>query len=454
MVLKIRVIRLHLFAREPCSVAAAAMKLFANRAAFARVFGGAVISQALLSIINLLAGLILIRRAPQAQYGYFVLIAAGAPLLTQLQNQLISPLLTTRVTNAGDEERKNYLGGLIREQRQLLAIVAAASLIGCCLVWLGGALRPQIAMILVAGVIAAVATQFREFFRLLLVSYRRPYDVLRADVVFAIVLVGGIWLSTLTSSPAALSALALAGAAVVGGSLLSRALWRHDPWNPHGSPGAFVTSVRLGVWSATGAVIHWVFTQGYTYIVAARLDVSAVAAIAATRLLLSPLGVFSLGIASVMFATSKLWLKHHGSGGLLRRILVFTLGMSCATIAYVAIMWSMRDWVFLHILKRDYPQRDLLLGIWSLIFFCTVMRDQVIFLLMAKGQFKRLAGLTFCCAVLGITVTFVLINRFGAAGGLLGLLAGEIAHVVGVMVLTVRDMRAGVSRPAELDVPS
>lgn len=441
--LKEGVIHLHFFARGSSHVPAAAMKLFANRVAFARVFGGAVVSQALLSVINLLTGLILIRRAPQAQYGYYVLIAAGAPLLTQLQNQLISPLLTTRITTAGDVERRNYLGGLIREQRHLLAIVAAASLIGCCLVWFGGALRPQTAAILVAGVIAAVATQFREFFRLLLVSYRRPYDVLRADVVFAILLVGGIWLSTLTSTPAALSALSLAGAAVVGGWLLSRAMWRHDPWSPRGSPGAFLASVHLGVWSATGAVIHWLFTQGYTYIVAARLDVSAVAAIAATRLLLSPLGVFSLGISSMMFATSKLWLKHHGSEGLLRRVLVFTLGMSCATIPYVAVMWWMRDWIFLYILKRDYPQRDLLLGIWSLIFFCTVMRDQVIFLLMAKGQFKRLAGLTLFCAVLGLSVTFLLIGRFGAAGGLLGLLAGEIAHVVGVVVFTVRDRPVG-----------
>jgi O-antigen/teichoic acid export membrane protein len=430
------------------------MKLFANRLVLARVLGGAVISQALLSIINLLAGLILIRRAPQEQYGYYILIAAGAPLLTQLQNQLISPLLTTRVVNAEEGERKNYVGGLIREQRQLLAAVATTGVVGSCLVWFGGALPRQTAWILVAGIIAALATQYREFFRLLLVSYRRPYDVLRADVVFAILLVGGIWLSTLTSAPAAVSALSMAGAAVVGGLLLSRALWRHDPWHTPGLPRALAISARLGVWSATGAVIHWVFTQGYSYIIAARLDVSAVAAIGATRLLLSPLGMISLGIGSAMFSTSKLWLKHHGSQGLLRRILVFTLGMSCTTIAYVAVMWIMRDWIFLHILKRDYPQRDLLLGIWSLIFFCTVMRDQVIYLLMAKGQFKRLAGLVGFCAVLGLTVTFVLIRPFGAAGGLLGLLAGEIANVVGVLVLTFRDSRSAVPMSANHGAPS
>jgi O-antigen/teichoic acid export membrane protein len=428
-----------------CGALAGAMKLFANRVAFARIFGGAVISQALLSVINLLIGLILIRRASQAQYGYYVLIAAAAPLLVQLQNQLVSPLLTSRVTNAGEEERRSYLGGLLREQRQLLAIVAAVSLLVCCLVWLAHGVRPETAVILVAGVIASLGSLFRDFLRMILVTYRRPYDVLRADVVFAIVFVGGVWLSTLTSIPAAVSALAMAGAAVVGGLLLSRALWRHDPWITPGSPNAFAKSVMVGIWSATGAVIHWVFNQGYTYIVAVRLDVSAVAAISATRLLLSPLGVFSLGITSLML---------HGSRGLLRRVLLFALGLSCISIAYIAVMWSMRDWIFLHILKRDYPQRDLLLGIWSLVFFCTVIRDQVIYLLMARGQFKRLAGLTAFCAVLGLSVTFVALHWLGAAGGLLGLLAGEIAHVVGVMVLTVRDMRADLARPDNLPVPS
>ena len=430
------------------------MKLFANRMVFARVFGGAVISQALLSAINLLTGLILIRRAPQAQYGYYVLVAAAAPLLTQLQNQLISPLLTTHVVSAEDGERKHYVGGLIREQRHLLALVAAVGLLGSCLVWFGHALPRPTAWILIAGVAAALATQYREFFRLLLVSYRRPYDVLRADVVFALLLVSGIWLSTLTPAAAALSALTLAAAALVGGFLLSQALWRHDPWTTPGLSGALATSARLGVWSATGAVIHWVFTQGYSYIVAARLDVSAVAAIAATRLLLSPLGILSLGIGSAMFSTSKLWLKHHGSEGLLRRILLFTFGMACTTIAYIAVMWVAREWIFLHVLKRDYPQRDLLLGIWSLIFFCTVMRDQVIYLLMAKGQFKRLAGLVGFCAALGLAVTFVLIGPYGAAGGLLGLLAGEIANLIGILVFTIHDARAASAMGARQSAPS
>jgi O-antigen/teichoic acid export membrane protein len=430
---------------------AQSVKLFANRLDFARVFGGAVISQALLSVINLLTGLILIRRAPQAQYGYYVLVAAAAPLLAQLQNQLVSPFLTSQVTVASQEERKNHVGALVREQRLIMAIAAVAGLIGSCIVWLGGWLRPETGSILIVGVIAALATLFREFFRMLLVTYRRPYDILRADIAYAFVLIIGVWLSTLTRSPAVLSTVSLISASVVGGLLLLRALWRHDPWNSQGPSGALAKSVHLGSWAAAGAVIHWLFTQGYSYIVAGQLNVSAVASISATRLLLSPLGVFSLGIASVMFPTSTLWLKHHGSRGLLRRLSMFTLGMCCVTIGYVAVMWLTRDWIFLHILKRDYPQRDLLLGLWSMVFFCTVVRDQLIFLQFAKGHFKRLAALTLFCAGFGIVVTFLAIHQFGVAGGLLGLLAGEVANVIGVLTMALYDMRAEV-RSREMNV--
>jgi O-antigen/teichoic acid export membrane protein len=424
------------------------MKLLANRAGFARIFGGAVISQALLSVINLLTALILIRRVPQAQYGYYVLIAAGAPLLAQLQNQLVQPLLTSRINIAGAGDRKSYVGGLVREQRWLVAIFAAVGLFACGLLWVSGLVQPHTAAIITMGVIAALATLFREFFRMILVTFRRPYDVLRADIVFAVLLIGGVWLSTLTDVPAVISALTLTGSGVVGGWLLMRALWRHDPWHKPGLAGAFATSVRVGLWTAIGAVIHWMFSQGYSYIVAAHLDVHAVAAIAATRLLLSPLGVMSLGIGSIMFSTATLWLQHHGMRGLLRRLLLFTLGMSCAALVYFAVMWLARDWIFANVLKSEFEQRDLLLGIWSAIFFCTVIRDQLVYFQLARGHFKRLAGLTLCCAVLGLTVTFIAIPHFGAAGGLCGLLAGEFINVVGLLTMAALDLRRNAAEPA------
>jgi len=419
------------------------LKILSKRANFARIFGGSILSQILLSATNFAVGIILVRRAPQAQYGYYVLINSAVPLLAQLQGAFITPSLQSRVTIAGPEPRREFVGGLLREQRLLLVAVAVASLVICSLAWGAGALQTPTAVIFALGSMAAVAALFRDFQRMLLVAYRHSVDVLRGDATFAVILIAGVWISTLTDAAAAISAVAMAAASLIGGVALSRALWRHDPWISPGTPHALVQTIKMGTWAATGAGVHWAFSQGYTFIVASRLDVSSVAAIAATRLLLSPVGVFSIGISSMMYSSSTLWLKHHGPRGLLRRLLWFTLAMSLAALAYIAVMWFMRDWIFLNVLKKDFPQRDLLLGIWALVFLCTVVRDQVIFLLIAHGRWRQLAGLTSVCAVCGLFVSFVAIQRYGAAGGLLGLLMGEFAHVVGVIVLTYRDMRTG-----------
>ena len=291
-----------------------------------------------------------------------VLIMSAVPLLAQLQSSFINPILQSEVTIAGVDQRRNFVGGLLREQRLLMLVVAVASLLVCGIAWGSGALNTAAAVIFVLGVLAAVAWLFREFFRMVLVLYRRPYDVLKGDVAFSAILISGVWLSTLTARPAVYSAVSIVTAAGIGGWFLSRHLRRHDPWNIDGAPGALIQTVRVGAWAATGSGIHWLFSQGYTFIVAARLNVSAVAAIAATRLLLkSPRRFFPRHCRHDVLDLNDL-VKHHGARGLLRRVLLFAVIMAVATIAYLIVMWTTRDWIFLHIIKKDYPERDLLLG--------------------------------------------------------------------------------------------
>src|ERR1700744_1114889 len=132
------------------------MPLFTDRLAFARIFGGGVISHGLLSAVNLLIGLILIRGAPPTQYAYYVLIASAAPLLVQLQNNLIAPNLTSHVNIAGDAERKSYIGGLLHQQGRLMTLVVVVAVLACGLgCWVAG-VRPALGLILLAAVLSAM----------------------------------------------------------------------------------------------------------------------------------------------------------------------------------------------------------------------------------------------------------------------------------------------------------
>jgi O-antigen/teichoic acid export membrane protein len=230
-------------------------------------------------------------------------------------------------------------------------------------------------------------------------------------------------------------------AACIGGLVLAWSLWRHEAWNIDGARGILLEIAPLATWSAAGAAIHWTFSQGYNYLVAGTLSVSAVAAIAGTRLLMMPINLLSTGIGTLMLPTTAGWLLQHPPRRVFRRLLLFTGGIALLAVIYIGIMWLMRDWIFTHVLKKTFAQRDLLLQFWSVIFVLMVCRDQLLYMLVARGRFRTLAALTLASALLSLTVSFVCMRHVGVIGALIGILAGELVNVAGITIFSYRESR-------------
>jgi O-antigen/teichoic acid export membrane protein len=409
-----------------------------TRGALAMVpmLASAVAMQALLSGSNLLVGVILIRNTPDLQYGSYVLMLNGILLLTVLQQSFIQPQFVVRVSRANASERADLVGGLYREQRRLWPAAAALIVFVSLLLWFAGILQTPTFLIVLAAAAAVLATLFREFFRMVLLGYRKPLQVLGADAVYVVLLLGGALLATMTAAPAAVAGLTLAFAALIGGLFCSRALWRFEPWNIHGAPGILLAITPLGAWATTGAAAHWLFSQGYNYLVAAVLHVPAVAALAATRLTIMPVTLVSSGIGTMMLPTTAAWLNIHSAPTVLRRLLLFALGLSVASICYFGVIWFTRDWLFAHVLKRNFPQRDTLLLLWFAVSLMTLLRDQLLYLLSARQRFRLMTTLTLVSALFSILLSYVCMRYFGVIGALLGILAGELLNVIGLVVLS------------------
>jgi O-antigen/teichoic acid export membrane protein len=154
-----------------------------------------------------------------------------------------------------------------------------------------------------------------------------------------------------------------------------------------------------------------------------------------------PVVIFSMGITSLMMPTAAEWVKHHGVAGALRRLLLFSAVIAAAATCYVGVLWVMRDTIFLHVLKRQFAHQDELLAIWSLNFVLIIVRDQVNYLLIARGRFKVMAILTGACGVLSLGVMYWALSHVGVMGAPLGVLIGESANLIGIAVLTVREVR-------------
>lgn len=408
---------------------------------FVPMFASAVVMQALLSGSSLLVGLILIRRTNDLQYGYYVLILNLVLLSSILQGAYIQPQLVVRLNRASASERANLVGGLFREQRLLLFLIAAALFLLLPLLWFAGLVQTSTFLMMLGGVMAALMTLYREFFRMVLLGFRKPLEVLFADAGYVALLLAGAMLATLTTAPAVAASVTLGIAALVGGLLCARALWRFEPWNTPGTKGILWAIAPLGKWSVSGAAIYWVFSQGYNYLVAGVLSVPAVAALAATRLTIMPVNLLSSGIGTMMLPTVVRWLNVHSQPKVLRRLLGFTLLLSVAAICYFSVLWLFRGWVFAHVLKKQFVQRDTLLLLWFAVGLLMLCRDQLLYFLAARERFRTMTMLTLASALLALAVSYLALPRVGVMGALLGVLAGEVLNVGGLIALSAVESR-------------
>jgi O-antigen/teichoic acid export membrane protein len=404
------------------------------------LLGSAVINQAMLSGASLLAGLILVRHAADLQYGYYVLGWNAILLLTSLQNAFFAPPMVERLSRLDRDSGRNVVGGLYRAQRRLLPLLAGLAGLGVLLAWSEGLLSAQAAALALAVVLAALAVLSREYFRMALLAYHRPLDVLKGDSIYVLVMLAGVVAATLSAAPAVFAILGLSLAAGVGALLLSRSLRRHEPWNSRGAPGILREIAPVAAWSCLGAAVHWCFSQGYSYLVAGTLGVTAVAAISATRLLLMPINFLSVGLASMMLPLAAGWLNQHGAAAVLRRLCWFAAALALAALLYFGLLWQFRDWIFDVVLKKHFAQRDLLLGLWFVAFIIMVARDQLIYLLVVRARFRLLTALTLLSAAVSLTMGYYGMRILGEAGAPFGVAVGELISVIGILALSAREI--------------
>ena len=412
-----------------------------QRNAFVRMFSSAVGNQALLSATSLVVSLLLIRNTPDEEYGYYLLVLAAVLLVTQLQNSFFQPAMVERMTRFDLPQRQALVGGLMTGLRHVWLRVAAALLIVPVLLGLAGVLSLELSLLTMLTIVVALAALRREFTRTVLMSHRRVDAVFRADLVYALCLIGGTTVAIYVPWPSLSAAASLGIAALIGGTLLRRFLWRHERWDTPGTAGIVREIAPLALWSTAGGAIHWLFSQGYTYLVAGTLDVAAVAAIGATRLTLMPVNLLSTGIGSLMLPLAARWLHDHGARFAFRRLILFASGLAAAALAYFLVLWLLRDWVFGSILNKRFEHRDTLLLMWGVCSVLAVMRDQLVFLPVARQRFRPLTGMAATAAVMSLLTCYFGMVNFGIEGALAGVLVGESINLAGLLWLSRREIR-------------
>lgn len=417
------------------------MSLSSPGARIVRTFGIGLTIQAILSVANFLAGLILLRRSSDLQYSYYILASSALLLLTSLQTSFIQPHIVTSLTRMDTPARRDLVGGLMRANRLWIPVLCVAALLATGALWALHWLDAEETLLVAVSLLTAAILLGREFLRVTLFAYRRPLEVMQSDLVYVIAFVAGVFAATLTAQPAAVAIAAAGIAALIGRVILRRGLWRHEAWNNHAPREALQKIAALGGWAIIGAGIHWLLIQGYSYLVAGVLDIRQVAALAGTRLTLAPVFVLSNGVSMLLFPMTSRWVHELGVGAAARRLTLLATALVSLALCYMIVMWLARDWIFVVILRKQFAQRDLLLLLWSAVFLVTLCRDQLATLPASREKFRDMTLLTGASALVWLAASWVAIHRMGAPGAVAGILIGELVNVAGIIVMILRETR-------------
>jgi O-antigen/teichoic acid export membrane protein len=387
----------------------------------------------------------MIRYTSDADYGRFVLAQSAVMLLVSAQGAWLSgPLIMVAPRKPADIKR-SMIGAIEISQGRFLRRASIVALLIPVVGYLLRSWNSTIALTIAAAILASWTALHREYLRSVLLIYSRPQTMLRADLFYIAVLLAGIMLATLAHLPGAgvcaVVTLALAGWA---GTLAARRALGHDPGWTSGDAKPYWRELRsFGLWSTVGAVIYWLFAQSYNYVLATRLDLTAVTNVNAARLVLNPVFVFAIGVNNLLLPTAANWLAAYGLQRLLRRLAVLAIVIAAVDFLYFVPAWFIRGWLIHDLMRKTIGDQDRLLVLWATVAVIFLLREVLQAALFALGRVRSLAWLIGVSAAISLSLTWFGISWWGAAAALIGQVAGECFNLLGLALLLSRQVYLG-----------
>lgn len=407
-----------------------------------RLFSSSVIDQALLSGASFAVGLLLLRNTSNEHYGLYVLAQSAMLLAVSLHGAFVGGPLSILASKKTDALRNQMIGAVDGYLHRLLLITVLLLLPIPALLWMANVLDTLEVLVATAALIACWASMRRDYSRTVLLMQAQPNTILRSDLAFVAVLVAGAAIASLGPLASVAAAVAVVGAtaaAFVGDRLGRAAVRRSIGWQPGPAAGWWREMLPLSTWASVGALTHFSLSQSYNVIVASQFDVAAVAAVNAARLMLMPTYLLANGVKGLLVPMSARWLRDEGFDALLRKLTLFVIGLGVLSLAYFVVMWFSRDWIMESVLKKSFPQMDMMICGWGVLVLINLVRDTYQNALLVREKFRALAGLVALGATVSIGSMWVAIDHFGTAGVVLGMICGELVYLFCVIALVLRE---------------
>lgn len=267
----------------------------------------------------------------------------------------------------------------------------------------------------------------RQYARVQATAQGRYGRAMASDLVYSVVLLGGVIVLSVLPRTGEQSALALLAAAVVSG-LAPLLISRRKPRVRRGAPRQYATVWhRDARWSLVGVISAEATVNSHSYIVTALRGPRAFAPIAATVLFIRPVTVavnalveFERARAAHRIARGEF--AALATARLHLRLLLLAMWVATIVLAGLVITFAPKPYM---VGKFGLGVVLTGIGLWLAVALARLLHAPEGVILLAAGRFRQLAGISGWTAVLSIGAVLILVFTVSPVISIAGIVLGE-----------------------------
>ena len=391
--------------------------------------GIASIDQAILSVLNLLISIVLIKTVSKPEYGYYSIFFPITLFIASIQTAVIStPLAVLLITKKGDEKKK-YVGALFFGQNLLLFPLVFIGIIGGLITYYFNLLESSLSAIIVAISLSSIGILYREFLRAYFFADETTNTVLIIDVLYftLITVLGFLAYKFFQLDVAVIFFLMGLSSFLVGIFFINRNKWKFSRSDIKSS---YSENWIYGKWALIGVIVTHIQTYSYLYLLGIIVGSVAVADISAARLLLMPLVLAQMGWSKVILPHGSKLREKKQLPRLFKVQIIISIAYVVIVILFVIVLIILKPTLLKIVLSNKYANSFDYVFYWGAIFSIGFISLNASFGLQVLKYFELISKVNFFTMLITVLLAYFLIYSNGIEGGLIALLIGQTISAI------------------------
>jgi O-antigen/teichoic acid export membrane protein len=396
----------------------------------------ATVDQAILSGLNFVISIILIKTVSKVEFGYYSIALSIALFFLSIQGAIVNtPLAVLLVEKKGDQRQK-YSGALCYGQFLVILPAAFLGLIASGLMYFWG--FDTLKSILVASIsLAAIGLAFREFLRAYYFAEETPLRVLKIDVIYILLYMSLIMSCHLFYKLSTSAVFILNG---LSGFMVSVAFVRHRGWrfDRLAIKESYRENWGFGKWALLGAIVTHLQNYSFIYLIGALLGSAAVADVSAARLLMMPVLLAKIGWGKIVVPHgSKLRESNQKPRFFKEQAFACVIFIVCIGV-YILGLLSFSGILNRFLCTEHYADSFKYLMYWGVFFIVAFFALSASYGLQVMKEFYVLTKVNIYTMLVTVAGTYFFIQWFGIKGGFAALIFGGALAAIAFWYLFVQ----------------